>query len=214
MKKLFLGLGLVLAMGCSNDEQFVNETENLNVSNINTAIAPVVVNPIIQKYYDNVKIIVFATQINKASVARELGGKNIGLVDEITNLNILDEETNKQISFFDLEENYQVLFIDEYMNESARMATNKIRYSSDVVNYFDERNKILEEVMVKLNITSMASRPTPDHFYDEIDRSESARYTGESSHPVYVPEVGENANTFTVNSLAAPNAQRGDILVA
>src|SRR5690606_21082640 len=187
---------------------------NSETLKINSVLSPIMVNPIIQKYYDNIKIIVFATQINTADVALSLTDRNIGLVDEITNFNITVEETDEEISFFDMEEVYQVSFIDQYFNESAQLASAKIRFSSDVVNYFDERNKILEEVMVKLNITSIASRPIPDQFYDEIDRSESAGYTGDSSHPVYVPEVGENANTFTVNSLAAANAERGDILVA
>lgn len=54
MKKTFLGLGLLLAIGCSNDEQFVNETENAEILKTNSVLEPTVVNPIIQNYYENI----------------------------------------------------------------------------------------------------------------------------------------------------------------
>lgn len=52
------------------------------------------VNPTIQNYYENIKIVVFATQINTADVALSLTDRNIGLVDEITNFHITVEETD------------------------------------------------------------------------------------------------------------------------
>lgn len=94
MKKTFLGLGLLLSIGCSNDEQFVSETENSEIFKTNSVLEPTLVNPTIQNYYENIKIVVFATQINTADVALSLTDRNIGLVDEITNFHITVEETD------------------------------------------------------------------------------------------------------------------------
>lgn len=45
MKKTFLGLGLLLTIGCSNDEQFVSETENSEIFKTNSVLEPTLVNP-------------------------------------------------------------------------------------------------------------------------------------------------------------------------
>lgn len=135
------------------------------------------------------------------------------MVDEITNFNITVEDTDEEISFFDMEEVHQVSFIDQYFNESAQLASAKILYSDSVVEYFELKNTELEEVMAEMNITSMASRVNANLFFDRInDKIKFPIPTEPIEFPE--PEPTPHSNTFTVLSLAAANAQRGDILVA
>ena len=213
MKKTFLGLGLLLTIGCSNDEQFVSETENSEIFKTSSVLEPTLVNPTIQNYYENIKIVVFATQINTADVALSLTDRNIGLVDEITNFHITVEETDEEISFFDMEEVHQVSFIDQYFNESAQLASAKILYSDSVVEYFELKNAELEEVMAEMNITSMASRVNANLFFDRINDKIKFPIPGD---PIDFPEPQPlpTADSYTVQSLAIANAQRGDILLA
>lgn len=84
----FLPLGVVM-MNNSLVKQRI-----LKFFKTNSVLEPTLVNPTIQNYYENIKIVVFATQINTADVALSLTDRNIGLVDEITNFHITVEETD------------------------------------------------------------------------------------------------------------------------
>ncbi len=199
---------------CSTEEQ----TAELSQSIVDTKAmnGDQVAIPEVQLYYDNLKTIVFATEINRLQVAESFLEDEVSLVEKLKNIHIIDEETDKQLSFYDMEELYQVSFIDQYMDEAAITVSNKVRLVPELTKYFSLQNGIVKTLLQENLVTSIETKVKDrKKFFEDLNIR-----IGEiqiSNPPVVnlptptVPDV--NAATKTRNLLASMNAQRGDILV-
>lgn len=199
---------------CTTDEQSVNTSDNATTKVLNTDTVAL---PAVKLYYDNLKTIIFATEINKQLVADSFSEDEVSLVEKLKNLHIIDEVTEKRISFYDMEELYQVSFIDQYMDESAVTVSNKIRVVPELIEYFSLQNEVVNKILLENKVTSIDTKVKDRKWFFE-DLNLRIGDIQISNPPVdnlpfpTVPVV--TAAEKTRDRLASLNAQRGDIVVA
>lgn len=220
-RKLTIGMigAVLLSTGlysCNNDD--VVEVTNQSGKELNVAHREVEETiPEVQQYFNNLKLIIFATEINKIDVVNSLGEDDgIPLVKDLQNLHLTDVDTDKQISFYDMEELYQVSYIDQHMDESARLVSGKVRLMPELIESFASQNRVIKEILSENNITSIETKAKDrKKIFDDFNVriGEVVANTPPRQLPHFpVPPVDNG--TKTRNLLASMNAQRGDILVS
>ncbi|MEG0917442.1 MAG: hypothetical protein RSF68_10550 [Myroides sp.] len=221
-RKLTIGMigAILLSVGlysCRNDdvaEVTEQSSKELNIAHREGEQAI----PEVQKYYNNLKTIIFAAELNKLDVINSLSEEEIPMVEKIKTLDLVDEG-DKQITFFDLEnEEQQIDFMDQYLDEEALSVSKKITNEPELINNFKEENLVIERLLNEYNVTSSSIK-----IADKI--SFFSRFKGEIE-AIYLPlnptpiegfplpiELPTKAEILR-NKLAKMNPERGDFFVA
>lgn len=146
----FLSLGV---FSCSNDNESLS-TDKFE-ARTEQSISEV------QRYYNNLKTIIIASEIYNYDVAKELEKEEVPLLDKLKKMNLENDETSRPMTFWDLK-NKEIVkdFVEQYFDEEALTVSKKINDTKFIdetdrrtlINEFATDNKIIEEVMRDFNV--------------------------------------------------------------
>jgi hypothetical protein len=234
MKKVFLiGLSVfcisAMFVSCNKEDVTADnemesqvikfEVEDVDVSKLNkTAVAR----------FDNIKKIVFATGINKSNSPVTKSGEveepTIAdlFVEKLSSLDIVEDESTEQISFFDMDENEQEVFLENWAILQAEQLSEKFLAEPELEMAVKAENEAIESVLdeevveVKSGNYSVKDK---NAFFAKLEERLSEK---EKQLQEQIPDTkaiglstSSNAIDFTkLRSALRSYARVGDILVA
>jgi len=175
--------------------------------------------PEVQEYYDNLKTIIFATEINKLDVVNSLKEQEVPMIEKLISIEIVDDETDQSMTFFDLQnEEQQIEFINHFMDEEAVFVSNKIQKEPGLINEFVEENEIITGVLNEYGVINYTTKiANKISFFNRIkDEIDAIRLPVDPTliegplTPIDLPSKEEVLR----NKLAMMNPQAGDFFVA
>ncbi|MBA5793024.1 hypothetical protein H1R17_05855 [Flavobacterium sp. xlx-214] len=210
-----LSLGLY---SCDNEDAISSTSQTEETKTLAAREAGEVAIPEVQQYYNNLKTIIFATELNKLDVVRSLADKEIPMVEKITTLDLVDE-ADKPMTFFDFEsEEQQIEFIDQYLDEEALSVSDKITMEPELIENFKQENLVIEKILEENNIKGYATKISDKvSFFDRLKGEIGSIYLPINPTPIEgmpIPiEIPTKAQLLR-NKLAKMNPQTGDFFVA
>lgn len=221
MKRILCALIAIIGVSCSND----NDTLNSNLENNTAAARSEETIGEVQRYYDNLKTIVIASEIYNQDVANSLEKEDIEvpLLDKLKKMDLENGETGEKMTFWSLNDKETVIdFVEQYFDEEALTVSNKINNSEFVsaddrrilIDEFVSDNEIIEEVMNEFNVVDFNSViSNKSSFFIKLNENFKIKL------PIYNLEDLEitfpiNHEQILKNKLVSFNTRRGDIFVA
>jgi hypothetical protein len=234
MKRLFLIWLSTLCLssmfvGCNKEDVTVDneissqiiksDVENVDVSKLNkNAVAR----------FDNIKKIVFATGINKKDYpltkSGEAGEPTIAelFIEKLSSLDIVEDESSEQISFFDMDENEQEVFLENWAILQAEQLSEKFLAEPELEAAVELENEVIESVLDE-EVTEVKSGQyhvkDKETFFAKLGKrlSEKEKQLQEQSPDTKAVGVSLSSNAINYTKLRSAlrsYARVGDILVA
>lgn len=223
-KNITLGLigATLLALGfysCNSDETVDGTKAAAEQSVIATKDFTEVAIPEVQEYYNNLKTIIFATEINKLDVVNSLADKQLPIIEKLQNMDLVNDETNQPLTFFDLEdEDQQIDFIDQYLDEEAVFVSSKVKQNPELIASFTQENEVITNILNEYGVVNATTKVSNRaSFFDRIIGDLGALRFPLNPVPVEgipLPIELPTKEQILRNKLAKMNIQRGDIFVA
>lgn len=221
IKNLTLGVigATLLSLGlysCDNEDVTLQKTQTTTLAAKEAGEEAL---PEIQEYYNHLKTIIFATELNKLDVVNSLSDIEIPIIEKLQNMDLVNDETNQSVTFFDLEdEEIQIDFIEQYLDEEALFVSGKIKENPELINSFVQENEVLTNILNEYGVVDITTKVSNKiAFFERIKGDIGAIRI--PLNPIPVEGVPFPIDLPTKeqrlrNKLANMNIQRGDIFVA
>lgn len=226
-RKLTIGMigAVLLSTGlysCNNDDVVAvteQSSKELNVAHREGEQAI----PEVQKYYNNLKTIIVASEIYNYDVAQQLEKEEVPLLEKLKKMDLENDETRTPMTFWDLKDKETVIdFVDQYFDEEALTVSNKIANSRflaeedkrTLIDEFVSDNEIIEEVMKDFNVIDFKSTiSNKSEFFSKLNNKFRVKIPILDLEDIEVT-FPVNHDQILKNKLVSSNTRRGDIFVA
>jgi hypothetical protein len=96
-------------------------------------------------YFGNIKTAIFATGSNLPETKSE--SEENPLIEKLESIAIVKEETSADVSFFEMTEVEQELFLNDWAILQAEQLSQKLAENPELAAYIQTENEVVEEVM-------------------------------------------------------------------
>lgn len=224
-KKTTLSFLIVLIMtGCAKETLEIttksesSEEKSYSIEDINTADA----NQHATTYYELLKTVILATNSN---LPQTRSGETDSIqenpiVEKLENLNILDE-TGDSISFFSMNEEEQIEFLEDWATIEANDMSEKLSLEPELETYIQEQNEIVNQTIQEESVQTRNGNikiVDSKRFFAKIKERMSKLYdeAGQENIPSTRISVSteDKIPTSTLKLCLQNYARRGDFIVA
>ncbi len=212
----------VVTLSCNKENEVANtkkdnftadSSKNISVDDINLSE----INKEAFDYYSNLKTAILATGSNKKNSLRSSEDEENPLIEKLEEIEIIKEENGEQISFFDMPENSQIDFLEDWSLLQAEEMSRKLIENPELEEYLKEQNEIvgdvLEEETTTLKSTEISLVKDNKVFFEKIkSRLETKNSEIQPELRSTISSEDKISSDIVKNSLIA-NARRGDFLL-
>lgn len=103
-------------------------------------------NPEAVTFYENIKTAVFATGSNLPGMTRSAADEN-PLIEKLESIDIVKDETSADVSFFEMDEVEQKLFLDDWALVQAEQLNQKIADNPELAEIIRMENEVISSVL-------------------------------------------------------------------
>ncbi|MDR1006752.1 MAG: hypothetical protein LBL74_07820 [Bacteroidales bacterium] len=225
---LCIGLLTSILTSCSDEDVYlhngskgfnkdftINQSET-GLDNIDTSL----INADALKYYSLIKDVILLTRANELKIAENPNNTKIPLIEKLKDMILFDSNDNK-MSFYDLDSNEQIEFLNEWVIIQAYDLTEKIEKGEAIglYDYLKEHNSIVTNVLKYFNANEDNPIDNIQEFFTSLENHlyEAPLNNTDSLPHNYKWGDGEDVNGDVDNSrlkyLLKRYGRRGDFLV-
>lgn len=219
----------IAATGCQKGDPILESESdygNLAKTRAASSVDVVALNSNAIDYYKNIKTAIFATGSNLA--AARIEGNN-PLVEKLESIEITKDETSDDVSFFEMTETEQELFLNDWSLFQAEQMSQKIAANPELLEFVMMENEVVGSVLAEEMVQTRSGKPTiRDNrgFFDKIQQrmadknqelEENLALSAERDTPKTRIGVSFGSNQIPVDRFKSnliSYARRGDFLVS
>jgi hypothetical protein len=215
-----------VAAGCQK-ESLISGDENPPEARVASSVYTEGLNAEAVAYFENIKTAIFATGSNLP--ATRSGDEPNPLVEKLESIEIVKDETSSDVSFFDMDETEQVLFLNDWSLFQAEQMSQKIAANPELLEFVLIENEVVRSVLDEEIIQTRSGKPKIQDnraFFDKIQQrmAEKGKELEESLAQESVNDAPETrigisfgSNTIPVSRLKSnlvSYSRKGDFIVS